>query len=331
MARRRRFLADRTATVIVVVRLLLALLSSSIPPFVAAQSFACVNTPDWKDLYGDTCVYYSSGPDRCEIWGGKVTGTPTISSMPSFDYDDPQAWNHGTYAVASEKGENVEVKLPPATMVGDTLFLFVSRTDAYMSIRLDGWTTGASCFKTYNDQPTCLLASDCVEKDGDDCLRFQGDGIAGGGYDLGTVLFHRRVTEDDLLSGTLQTFVEGTDNRRTWAIVTAITNVNQQSPIRAAAGTACDEDSDSVFPSVYGKDNDVLLLSQSFDDTASRDDFLPPDGTFLLGRAISRDEFGILFGEKLDRSGETAKRVTGGQGGSKCKDALLAIVVNRGK
>lgn len=79
MALRRRFLADRTANVIVVVELL-ALLSSSIPPFVAAQSFACVNTPDWKDLYGDTCVYYSSGPDRCEIWGGKGAGKMGVAN-----------------------------------------------------------------------------------------------------------------------------------------------------------------------------------------------------------------------------------------------------------
>jgi hypothetical protein len=45
--------------------------------------------------------------------------------MPSFDYGDPRAWNHGTYAVASEIGERIEIKMPPATRVGDTLFLFV--------------------------------------------------------------------------------------------------------------------------------------------------------------------------------------------------------------
>ncbi len=54
-----------------------------------------------------------------------ITGSPTGSSMPSFDYDDPQAWSHGTYAVASEIGEDVEIKMPPATKVGDTLFLFL--------------------------------------------------------------------------------------------------------------------------------------------------------------------------------------------------------------
>ena len=159
-----------------------------------------------------------------------------------------------------------------------------------MSIHLDGWTRGASCFKTNNDQPICLLASDCVQLDGDDCIKFQGDGISGGGYDLGTVVFHRRVTEEDLSSGALPSFVKGVENRRTWVIITAITNVNQQIPIRFAAGTSCDEESDRVFPSAYGEENDVILLSQSFDDTASRGDFKPPIGTSLLGWTISRDE-----------------------------------------
>jgi len=167
-----------------------------------------------------------------------------------------------------------------------------------MSIRLDGWTRGASCFKTNNDQPICLLASDCVQLDGDDCIKFQGDGISGGGYDLGTVVFHRRVTEEDLSSGALPSFAEGVENRRTWAIVTAITNVNHQNPIRLAAGTSCDEESDSVFPSAYGEENDVILLSQSFDDTASRGDFSPPKGTSLLGWTISRDEVRLFFAHR---------------------------------
>jgi hypothetical protein len=163
-----------------------------------------------------------------------------------------------------------------------------------MSIRLDGWKIGASCFKTNNNQPKCLLASDCIMRDDKDCLKFLGDGVSGGGYDLGTVVFHRTVTLDDLTSGTLRTSVQGRDDRRTWAIVTAITNVNQLKPIRWFAGTSCDEQSDSVFPSVYGEENDVLLLSQSFDDTAMKNDFMPPDGTSLLGWTISRDEVRLI-------------------------------------
>jgi hypothetical protein len=38
---------------------------------------------------------------------------------------------------------------------------------------------------------------------------------------------------------------------------------------------------------------------------------------------------GFLFGERLDRTGQTGKLITGGPGGSKCKDDLLSVVVNR--
>ena len=41
---------------------------------------------------------------------------------------------------------------------------------------------------------------------------------------------------------------------------------------------------------MYGKENDVLLLSQCFDDTAARGDFLPPIGTERLGWTRSFDE-----------------------------------------
>ena len=76
----------------------------------------------------------------------------------------------------------------------------------------------------------------------------------------------------------------------TWAVITAIRNVNDQKPIVSASSASCDRESDSVFPSVYGEENDVLLLSQSFDDTASVSDFKPPDGTSLLGWTRSEDE-----------------------------------------
>jgi hypothetical protein len=123
----------------------------------------------------------------------------------------------------------------------------------------------------------CLRASDCIIKDSPYCLQFQGD--AGEGTDLGTVVFHRRVTEDDPASWN----VELRGDHPTWAIATAITNVNERQPILSASGTFCDVDSESVFPSVYGEENNVLLLSQSFDDSALNNKFLPPNGTSLLG------------------------------------------------
>jgi hypothetical protein len=54
-----------------------------------------------------------------------ITDAPTGSVMPTFDYDDPDSWNRGTYAFASDIGERLVIDMPPATRVGDTLFLFV--------------------------------------------------------------------------------------------------------------------------------------------------------------------------------------------------------------
>jgi hypothetical protein len=53
------------------------------------------------------------------------------------------------------------------------------------------------------------------------------------------------------------------------------------------------EEWESKFPSVYGKKNDVLLLSQSFDDTALKRDFQPPESTELLGFTNSFDEVSV--------------------------------------
>ena len=209
--------------------------------------------------------------------------------------------------------------------------------------------------KSNNDQPICLLASGCVKEDGRYCLLFRGDGIVSVGTDLGTVVFYHRVTEDD--PGSWAVVLEPGDDHPTWAIVTTITDVNEQQPIHSAMGVSCDGTLNSAFPSVNGEENYVLLLSQSFDDNASRIQFMPPNGTILLGQTTSSDEVsvdvllcfifyhavriidgslltitqrGFLFGERLRRSGPTGELITGGLGGSKCKDSLLSVVVNRG-
>lgn len=54
-------------------------------------------------------------------------------------------------------------------------------------------------------------------------------------------------------------------------------------PIREVSGESCDKVSDSAFPSVFGTEHDVLLLSQSFDDAASMSDFRAPSGTSTIG------------------------------------------------
>jgi hypothetical protein len=99
-------------------------------------------------------------------------------------------------------------------------------------------------------------------------------------------MFYRKVTIEDPSYWN----IELRGSTTTWAILTAITNVNEQRPIVSASVTSCDGASDSVFPSVFGRENDVLLLSQSFDDTASIGGFMPPAGTSLLGWTRSEDE-----------------------------------------
>ena len=157
-------------------------------------------------------------------------------------------------------------------------------------MRLDHWERGAECFKSNNKQVNCLRASDCIKEDGLYCLQFRQGTHVGDGKDLGTVLFYRKVTGDD--PGYWNIDLPG--GTTTWAIMTAITNVNDQKPIVSASSASCDRVSDSVFSSAYGKENDVLLLSQSFDDTASMSDFKPPDGTSLLGWARSEDEVSFV-------------------------------------
>lgn len=142
-------------------------------------------------------------------------------------------------------------------------------------------------------------------------------------------------------------------------LVTAITEVRNVDPIREVSGESCDKVSDSAFPSVFGTEHDVLLLSQSFDDAASMSDFKAPDGASTLGyMRVHQDvslichthlfvdrmvalklttifltlqlfQAGFLYGEELDQTGPTGVSRTGGQGGPSCKDALLSVVVNR--
>lgn len=81
----------------------------------------------------------------------------------------------------------------------------------------------------------------------------------------------------------------------TWATVAAIAKVNQTKPITAISTESCDRDGDSEFPTVYGKENDVILLSQCFDDTALKRHFKPPPGTELLGWTNSEDEVRCLL------------------------------------
>lgn len=246
-------------------------------------------------------------------------------------------WNHGTWTNTTENSGNIIIHAPTQTRVGDYLFLFLSRSDDYLPLEIHDWTRGAECFKSENGQKECMAESDCIEKtnNGEYCLEFNTTtmGIVGRGLDLATVMFYRKVVTSGDDSGCWPLQIEGVYDTTTWAIVTAIPNVNDEQPIRNAVGRSCDGVPQSVFPNVDGiSKNDVLLLSQAFDDTAELKHFQSPNGTELLGFTNGYDDAGFLYGTLFDNddNGEsTGEMQTNGPGtGARCKDALLSVVVN---
>jgi hypothetical protein len=173
----------------------------------------------------------------------------------------------------------------------------------------------------------------------------------GRGKDLGQAVFtHVLTLADKDLSADGWRFwsmtLHGTN--RAWAIVMAIPDVNKSHPVRGYAGVTCDKEHGTVFPSLFGNPNDVLLLSQSFDDSAKEVHFLPPTGTELLGYLTKSDEAGYVFGRRIVDVGETGPFITGGTGGRRgdapgvgatarlkhhrdCKDVSFSVMVNRSK
>jgi len=213
-----------------------------------------------------------------------------LPDLPTFTTTDSTAWNHGSYAVSARKSGTIEIFYPDDTEVGDTLFLFLSRTDDFLPVEISGWNRGAECFKSRNRAPQCLREGDCINRDGNFCRRFSRGSETGAGKDLATVMFYRHVTANDATCFTLE--IGGT--KTTWAVVTAITNVNRGDPIRSVDGKSCDRRPESLFPSVFGKTDDALLLSQCFDDKAELEQFLPPVGTDPLGFTNSNDEVRLV-------------------------------------
>lgn len=255
------------------------------------------------------------------------SGTTNLARRTKNEDD----WHHGTSAVsATTKNRSTKIKLkiylPGGTKREDTLFLFLSRTDGLLPLSIEGWERGAECFKSRNRQDECFTKKHCIKRSGRYCLKFRNGKMGGTGKDLGTVVFHKKVTSNDE-PGCFELTLPG--KTTTWGILTAIASVNERKPISSFAGTSCDAAWESVFPSVKGKANDILLLSQSFDDTAQESDFEAPASMTPLGFTKSFDEAGFLYGKRLQRGGNTGEQTTKGDGGPKCKDALLSIVVNR--
>jgi hypothetical protein len=141
-----------------------------------------------------------------------------------------------------------------------------------------------------------LTAADCLKKDGGYCKSF----AKGRGRDLVSEVFYHKLTREDKGLSREDEEVRGRGWRywtidlegksTAWAITVAIAGVNEKNPVRSIAGASCDKKSGSAFPSVHGEENDIVLLSQSFDDSAKQDHFRPPVGTSLLGWVKGDDE-----------------------------------------
>ena len=89
-------------------------------------------------------------------------------------------------------------------------------------------------------------------------------------------MFYRKFADPD------DCWVININGGTTWAIMTAITNVNDQSPIGDVKEVSCDKSRNSVFPSVNGGKDDVVLFSQGFDDVFGPNDFIPMSGASRL-------------------------------------------------
>merc|ERR1719410_474749 len=72
----------------------------------------------------------------------------------------PDDWNHGCSRNYNEEG-NMIWGIPKDAEVGDLLLLFMSRSNDYLPMKLEGWKYAASCFKTYDSQEKCWTKEDC--------------------------------------------------------------------------------------------------------------------------------------------------------------------------
>lgn len=153
-----------------------------------------------------------------------------------FNFKAAEQWNHGATAVTSANSGTVKFYAPTDTQVGDTLFLFLSRTDGLLPLEIEQWKRAAACFKSTNKQDSCMRADHCVKRDGPYCLQFDQEAGGGNGRDLGTVVFYHHVTADDPGCWT----VELPGKSAVWAIVTAISDVNRDRPIFRKKGVSCD-------------------------------------------------------------------------------------------
>jgi hypothetical protein len=228
----------------------------------------------------------------------------------------------GSTSIWDSNGQGVTVAKPANTKAGDLMVLVLHRTDDMLPHTVSGWTRRAECYKEDNGYQ-CLNVSDCSSNSGGFCTRFQSKY---NGRDLAQVVFTRTAGSSEPASYSFN-LNQDSDGHPGWAILTTLRGANTTSPVRATANKGCDNDDDSLFPSVDGRKGDMLLLSQSFDDAVAKDKFGAPSGMSTFGYVSNSDEAGFLFGGILTQDGPTGVRRTNGSGASACKDALVSLTI----
>ena len=230
----------------------------------------------------------------------------------------------GTSQIWDGNGLGVRVNKPSGTRSGDLMVLVLHRTDSYLPLQVSGWTRAAECFKRDNGYD-CVGYNDCTSwRDSRFCETFGDYGRAG--RDLAQAVYYKRAGSNEPNSYSFD-LDPGSGGAPGWAILTTLRGASTSNPIRDTANEGCDNNNDSVFPSVYGQAGDMVLLSQSFDDAIAQDKFRAPNGTTTFGYVSNSDEAGFLYGGVLDSTGETGTMKTNGDGASACKDALVSITI----
>ena len=232
----------------------------------------------------------------------------------------PNDWNHGCTKSYGQDGK-VILDMPKQAKKGDLLLLFLSRTDDLLPLTIKGWEYAASCFKSNNGQTQCWEKKDCIKQTKEYCTEFP----KGRGKDLATIVYYKTYNEND--PSKFRYDLSG-NHKAGWGFLLAVNGIADHSdPIRDKNTASKDDSRNSIFPTVDGKEGDLLLLSMAFDDTAEESDFLPPIGTDLVNFVNGRDEAGYLYSKELTRNGATGKLKTRGKGGPEKKDALISLVL----
>ena len=93
----------------------------------------------------------------------------------------------GSTSTYDKKGI-INIARPTLSEKDDLLFLFLSRSDDGLPVKLDGWKPVASCLKKKNSARNCATIDEC-----DDIFMWKE--YCYSGADLGTVVFYRKATD----------------------------------------------------------------------------------------------------------------------------------------